>query len=136
LRLAPLLSSLWLAAASAAAGDGRWRMELALGGAHSLDSTLRVEQAGLPALTIEAGWASRSFDSPLYYAWRLARADSRGAWAVRFVHHKVHLENPTAEVERFAVSHGYNLLTVCCSGSRRGSRSARKDATFAAARTS
>jgi hypothetical protein len=112
LRLAPLLSSLWLAAASAAAGEGRWRVELALGGAHSFDSTLRIEQVAQPVLTIEAGWATRSFDSPLYYAWRFARADARGAWALRFVHHKVHLENTTPEVERFSVSHGYNLLTL------------------------
>jgi hypothetical protein len=112
LRLVPLLSSAWLVAASAAAGEGRWRAELAVGGAHSFDSTLRVEQAAFPALTIEAGWATRSFDSPVYYAWRLARADGRGAWALRFVHHKVHLEDTTPEVERFSVTHGYNLLTL------------------------
>lgn len=112
MRLVPLFATLALAAAPAAAGEGRLRVELALGGAHSFGSTLQVEPSAFPHLAIDASWASRSFDPPLYYAWRLARADARGTWALRFVHHKAYLEKTTAEVERFAVSHGYNLLTL------------------------
>lgn len=97
-----------LGAASASAGEARWRLEAALGGALSLSSTLRVEQADAPPLELDARWDTRSLEGPLYYAVRLAR----GAWALRFVHHKTYLENPTAEIERFSVSHGYNLLTL------------------------
>jgi hypothetical protein len=61
---------------------------------------------------VEAEWENRNFESPLYYGLRLARGDSRGAWALRFVHLKVYLANPPPQVERFAVSHGYNLLTL------------------------
>lgn len=111
MRLAPLFAILALTAAPAAAEKGL-RVELALGGAHSFGSTLRVEQPAFPDLATAASWATRSFEPPLYYAWRLARADARGTWALRFVHHKAHLENTTAEVERFSVSHGYNLLTL------------------------
>jgi hypothetical protein len=111
-RRGPLVSALCLAAATAAAGEPGWRVELGLGGAHSLSSTLQLEQADQPALALDADWATRSFESPLYYALRLARADARGAWALRLIHHKVHLENPTPQVERFGVSHGYNLLTL------------------------
>jgi hypothetical protein len=111
-RRGPLVSALCLAAATAAAGEPGWRVELGLGGAHSLGSTLQLEQEDQPALALDADWAARSFESPLYYALRLARADARGAWALRFIHHKVHLENTTPEVERFGVSHGYNLLTL------------------------
>lgn len=112
MRRGPLVSALCLAAATAAAGEPGWRVELGLGGAHSLSSTLQLEQEDQPALALDADWAARSFESPLYYALRLARADARGAWALRFIHHKVHLENTTPEVERFGVSHGYNLLTL------------------------
>lgn len=111
-RHGPLISLFCLVAASTAAGEGRWRAELALGGAHSLGSTLTVEQADHPAIALEAGWATRAFESPFYYALRLARADARGVWALRLIHHKVHLQNTTPEIERFAVSHGYNLLTL------------------------
>ena len=82
-------------------------MELALGAANSLGSTLRLEQDGAETRQ-EADWATRSFEGPLYYAARV----SRGAWALRFVHHKLYLEDPPAVVESFAVSHGYNLLTL------------------------
>lgn len=111
MRPGPLLPVLCLAAAAAAAGE-RWRVELALGAAASFGSTLRVEQAGFPELAVAADWSTRSFESPLYYAWRVARADASGAWALRFVHHKVYLESPPPEIARFAVSHGYNLLTL------------------------
>lgn len=104
--------ALVLGAAAASAAEARWRLEAALGAAASLGSTLRVEQADAPPLELDARWDTRSLEGPLYYAVRLARADARGAWALRFVHHKAYLENPTAEIERFSVSHGYNLLTL------------------------
>lgn len=106
-----LALGLCLAAAAVTAGE-RWRVELGAGAAASLGSTLRVEQAGAPELALSADWATRSFESPVYYALRLARADASGAWALRFIHHKAYLESTTPEVERFAVSHGYNLLTL------------------------
>jgi hypothetical protein len=111
MRPAPLVPALCLAAASAAAGE-RWRFELGVGSAASFGSTLRVEQSGHPEIQVEADWSTRGFEAPLYYAWRVARAQDSGAWALRFVHHKVQLENPTLEIPRFAVSHGYNLLTL------------------------
>jgi hypothetical protein len=111
-RLAAGVATLVLAASPAAAGEGRWRVEAALGAAHSFGSTLEVEQSGFPALSLDADWATRSFEAPLYYGLRLARADARGAWALRFIHHKTYLESTTPEIERFSVSHGYNLLTL------------------------
>jgi hypothetical protein len=113
--VAPVLAALALGPASAisgTAGEPGWRVEAAFGAAHSFGSTLSLEQAGFPTLEINAEWESRSFESPPYYGLRVARQDARGAWAVRFVHLKVYLANPTLEVERFSVSHGYNLLTL------------------------
>jgi hypothetical protein len=107
-----LIPAFCLVAAAATAAGERWRVELAVGAARSFDSTLRVEQEGFPEIVISADWATQAFEAPIYYAWRVARADAKGAWALRFVHHKVHLENTRPEVERFAVSHGYNLLTL------------------------
>ena len=104
--------ALLLAAAWSGATEPGWRLEAALGAAHSFDSTLRLEQSGFPTLEIEAGWDNRNFESPPYYGLRFGRWDARGAWAVRFVHLKIHLAAPHPEVDRFSVSHGYNLLTL------------------------
>lgn len=89
-----------------------WHVEADLGVARSFGSTLKLEQDGFDTLSIDARWSGRSLESPLYYAWRVARETAARAWALRFVHLKVHLENTTPEVERFSVSHGYNLLTL------------------------
>lgn len=96
----------------AGAEEPAWRLEAALGAAHSLGSTLKVASAGMLALELEAEWDNRSFESPLYYGLRVARADAHGAWALRFVHLKIFLAKPPPEIERFSVSHGYNLLTL------------------------
>jgi hypothetical protein len=86
--VAPVLAALALGPASAisgTAGEPGWRVEAAFGAAHSLGSTLSLEQAGFPTLEINAEWESRNFESPPYYGLRVARQDARGAWAVRFV---------------------------------------------------
>lgn len=103
---------LGLAAGPARASDVAWHFEAGLGAAHSIGSTLTIEQEPLPRIEIDAEWESRSFESPLYYAWRVSRWSDDRAWALRFIHHKVYLANPTVDVERFSVSHGYNLLTA------------------------
>jgi len=111
----PIVTTLVLlltAAASGTTAEPGWRVEAAFGAAHSFDSTLSLEQSGFPALEVEAGWDTRNFESPLYYGLRVARQDTRGAWAVRFVHLKIYLATPSLEVERFSVSHGYNLATL------------------------
>jgi hypothetical protein len=111
----PTLAGVVLGLASAVlatGGEPGWRVEGSLGVAHSLSSTLTVEQEGFPTFELDADWEGRSLESPLYYGLRVARGDARGAWALRFVHLKVYLANPTPEVERFSVSHGFNLLTL------------------------
>jgi hypothetical protein len=112
LRAALLGAAAALAAADARARDARFGVELALGGAASLGSTLRVEQGSHPALELDADWETRSLEAPLYYAVRVSRVGAGGGWAVRLVHHKLYLRNPPPEIERFSISHGYNLLTL------------------------
>jgi hypothetical protein len=106
-RVTPLV----LLALAATAADG-WRLELRGGASHAFDAPLTVEQDGQPALTFGASWAARPFETPLYYAWRVALFRDGRAWAIGLVHHKRYLAERTAEVESFSISHGYNLLTL------------------------
>lgn len=103
-----LLAIAWAAPADAA----EWRAELFGGAAHSFESRLRVRQDGFAPIELDARWDGRSVEAPIYYAWRLSRFGDRAGWALQLVHLKAHLANPTPEVERFAVSHGYNLMTI------------------------
>jgi hypothetical protein len=71
-----------------------------------------IDQDEAPELRFTARWRTRPFEAPLYYAWRVARERGERAWAVELVHHKLHLADPPPEVERYEITHGFNLLTI------------------------
>ena len=90
----------------------RWAVEAHLGGAWNLPLPLVIRQDGHDDLHLTARWKTRALQMPLYYVARfVTRGDERG-WMVDLTHHKLHLANPPAEVGNFAISHGYNLLSV------------------------
>jgi hypothetical protein len=96
-----------------AQGEGkRFAIEGMLGTARVFDGTLTVRQDGQPELTHTASYRSDSFEPPLYYTARLRYLQGRGAWELQITHLKVVLDNTTAEIPRFEISHGHNQLTV------------------------
>lgn len=99
-------------AAPAARGETGWVVQASLGGALNLRAPIIIRQEGSPDLEFSTVLASRSTEFPLYYAVRVARWRDDRAWMVELRHHKLHLEDPPPEVEEFAISHGYNLVTV------------------------
>ena len=86
--------------------------ELLAGVALNIPLPLTVTQPGQPPIHLTARYATRPFQFAVYYGLRLGRWDAAGAWELEFVHHKLYLENPTPEIQRFEVSHGFNMLTV------------------------
>ncbi|MCP4897807.1 MAG: hypothetical protein GY906_12615 [bacterium] len=84
-----------------------------LGASQSLDSTLTIKQDGYSCMPIDAEWETRAFESPQYWALRFAFGPARDnvRWEIQLLHHKIHLANPTPEVERFEITHGFNILT-------------------------
>lgn len=90
----------------------RWSFELFAGSAHSFPTHLTVRQTGEPELSLTARYATRPWSQAPYYAYRIGRWGRRGAWEIGLIHHKLYLTNAPAEIERFEVSHGYNLLCV------------------------
>ena len=108
-----LLVLLGVSAASTRADTGnRLSFALFLGSAVNASTNLTIEQEDEPDLRINADYDTRGFDAPVYYAWRAGYGDSQGAWEIQLIHHKIYLENPPSEVQRFEITHGYNLLTV------------------------
>ncbi len=103
---------LLLAAASPAGAQNGWSIEAAGGFAINTPTRLTIHQSGQPDLRFTAHYASRSLASPLYYAVRIGRWVAGRAWEVEFIHHKLYLTNPPADVQQFEVSHGFNLVTI------------------------
>ena len=120
---AAAIAALWLVQSACVAAEAlaaEWSAAAFLGGAASLRTTLRIEQSGERAIERSAKWSTRAFEPPLYYALRIARAGGDRTWALELVHHKLHLRDRPPEVQEFAVSHGYNLLTLGLGQNRRG----------------
>ena len=95
-----------------ARAEPEWSIEARVGGAWNAPMPIVLRQQGQENLRIDPTWSSRSFEPPIYYGWRITRWGERSGWALDLAHHKLHLENPPPEVRHFAISHGYNLLTV------------------------
>ncbi|MFH1843479.1 MAG: hypothetical protein ABIF77_09770 [bacterium] len=78
----------------------------------NLSSDLRISQEGEPDLEFGASFRSRPLEMPLYYDIRLVRWHGATGWGLDFLHHKLILSNPPAEVPSFEITHGFNLLTL------------------------
>jgi hypothetical protein len=98
--------------------------EAYVGTAFSASTRLRVKQRGAPDISVTADYATRPFEGSPYYAWRIGYWSGGTGWAIGLVHHKLYLDNPPPEIERFEISHGFNLLTLT-HGWRWGSTSVR-----------
>lgn len=97
---------------AATPAEAEWGALAASGAAASLTTSLSLRQDGFPELRLSARYANRPFDGAPYFMLRVARRTERGAWELQHLHHKLYLENRPAEVERFDVTHGYNLFTL------------------------
>ena len=98
--------------ASPSSGASGWSVEFLVGVSFSYPSSLTIRQAGEPSLRHRPRFKSRSFDRPIYYAVRIGRRDGANGWELEMNHDKLYLSNPTGEIEQFAISHGFNRLTL------------------------
>ena len=68
-----------------------------------------------------ARYATRPFADAPYYSYRVGRIDPNGAGQeLEMLHHKLYLQNPSGPIERFEVTHGYNLPTANVTAPGRG----------------
>jgi hypothetical protein len=98
--------------APAARDADAWTLAGGLGAAQSLPTPLSLEQEGFAPIELSASYGNRPFDSPPQWVLRLSARVQGGVWELQHLHHKLYLNNRPAEVERFDVTHGYNILTL------------------------
>jgi hypothetical protein len=90
------------------------------GTAWNLPVPLRVELPDQSARQT-ARYSTRPLEFPLYYGVRIGRTSPLGrGFDVELLHHKLYLENPSPPLERFEVTHGYNLVMLNAVGPARG----------------
>jgi hypothetical protein len=83
-----------------------------LGSSVSAPSPLTITQAGQPDLHFTAHWATRPWLDTWYYAGRIGLWRRDRGWLLDFTHHKIYLTNRPAEVQRFRITNGMNMITV------------------------
>lgn len=82
------------------------------GTSFSARTPLTIEQAGQPTIRFTARYDTRPIDDWPYYAWRVGLWSGSSSWELQHIHHKIYLSNTTDEVQRFEITHGYNLFTL------------------------
>jgi hypothetical protein len=88
----------------------QWRVEGWLGDAFSLPTPATFSQVGQPDIHVNAHWSTRPGAPTWYYAGRIARWTGDAGWAFEYIHHKIYLDNPPADVEYFQVTNGVNFM--------------------------
>lgn len=103
-------------------------LEAFAGASQSARGTLTVVQAGLPPVTLAARWDSEPFVLPPYWTLRGGWTFERLEVSAELVHHKLLLREPSAPVEQFSVSHGFNLVLASVAAKLQGGLLARAGA--------
>ena len=109
-RLIIVVSFLFIS--SALFAQARWSFELHGGEVYNAPMPLQVKQQTYPDIKLTARYNSESLILPVYWDWRFSRWKNNKSWEFEAIHHKLYLDNTTPEVQKFNISHGFNILMV------------------------
>lgn len=93
-------------------GQSHWAFEIHCGQVFNVPMPLNIRQEAYPDLKLRARYSSESFTLPVYWDIRLGRWQHERAWEFEAIHHKLYLNNTTSEVQKFNISHGFNMIMV------------------------
>jgi hypothetical protein len=99
-------------AQAATYAQSRWSFELHGGEVYNVPMPLTISQDGYPDVKLTAQYDTEPFTLPFYWDMRLGRWQSNKIWEVEMIHHKLYLENTTPEIQKFNISHGFNLIML------------------------
>lgn len=92
--------------------QSRWSFEVHGGEVYNLPMPLTIRQQGYPDIKLMARYHTDAFELPVYWDLRLSRWQKDKSWEFEVIHHKIYLDNTTSEVQKFNISHGFNMISV------------------------
>ena len=92
--------------------QSRWSFELHGGEVYNLPMPLKISQHGYPDIKLSARYFTEPFTLPVYWDIRLGRWENEKLWEFEVIHHKLYLENTTSDVQKFNISHGFNMINI------------------------
>lgn len=75
---------------------------------------LVIKQQNYPDIKLTARYHTEVFTLPVYWDMRLSRWQNKKSWEFELIHHKLYVNNTTLEVQKFNISHGFNMLFLNC----------------------
>jgi len=87
-----------------------WTFEFQGGGAYNVPMPLSIRQQGYPDINLTAHYHTEALTLPVYMDVRLSCWQNDRSWEIEFIHHKLYLDNTTFEVQKFNLSHGFNMI--------------------------
>ena len=91
-------------------GQSKWSIEVHGGDVLNLPLPLIIKQNGNPPIKITAHYSTEALTLPVYWDLRLSRWKEGKSIEAELIHHKLYLDNTTSEIEKFNISHGFNML--------------------------
>lgn len=93
--------------------QSKFIIEFSSGFPVNLPLPLTIRQRGESEIHINARYATRPMEVPIYWDWRLSILDNNeSAWELESIHHKLFLENKPEQIGTFSISHGLNFVTI------------------------
>jgi len=90
----------------------RWIVEWHGGEVYNLPVPVTISQQGYPDIKFTARYRTDALSPPIYWNLRLSRWRNDRSWEFELVHQKLYLDNTTPEVQKFNISHGFNMITI------------------------
>lgn len=108
-----LLLTIFILLSIVTVAQAKWSFELHGGLATNLRLPLIIKQSGYPDIVIKrAHFESEPLISPWYWNWRFSKWFDDQCITFEAIHHKLYLVNKPTEVQRFGISHGFNMLLL------------------------
>ena len=105
--------SLLSATPALATDKPEWVFQIATGSAYNFKTPLLIEQDGEEDIKVNAEYKTRAWSTMApYYNFKIGRWKGDQGLEFESLHHKLYLSNKPDEVQKFQISHGYNLNTL------------------------
>lgn len=107
-----LILSFILILTNAGYAQSEWSFEVHVGEVFNVPLPLSIVQNGYPKINMTARFRTEAFTPPIYWDWRISHWKGQRSWELEVIHQKLYLKNTTSEVQKFNISHGFNLLMI------------------------
>ncbi len=95
-----------------AAAQHHWSFDYSVTLPYNLPLSLTIEQQGASDISLAPRFRSEPLVVPITWKWQISYWSDSTAWSLMAIHHKLYLENRPPEVEEFAITHGYNIISI------------------------